>query len=436
MRWPWTKKDTPEPADTAVGADAPRREIVEAPVRLISEEYDLEGDDDDDETELDESALDDEAVTHAGHTHAAHAHAAHAVHPHEHTYGEPDENGLVRVARLEMIPNELAINVFLTEFESADGPLPAWLMSSEGLLGAGQKEVILGVRRREGETPEQFPQDPAALVFSMYQRARTGDRADVGATAALGGDQGLLGRPDFRGVIFTHPAGHGGDPGFLAEWLSLVIVTEEELKIAERFGHTRLLAKLGQRYTFFPTPPWTDRDRAPVFTAADLESSILAQPAPTISAYEGSVWMAGGTTGGASAQRSWTENTVHAQLPQRLAAMLQGAIPTLPPEAPLIFYTGIAPDVTRCLVYPPDGGSALTIGDARSDDPRVAGNFLALVRGQPETSVRTVEDGFAVFLDADDTATVFAALADGQPVHLDRGAADGLSISWIPAPGA
>ena len=91
--------------------------------------------------------------------------------------------------------------------------------------------------------------------------------------------------------------------------------------------------------------------------------------------------------------------------------------------------------MARCMVYPPDGDTALTIGDSRSADPRVAGNFLALVPGQPQTSVRTIEDGFAVFLGPADWLPVMTAIGDGQPVTLDAGASGGLSLTWIGAAG-
>ncbi len=429
MRWPWNKKDTPEepqtPSPAPRPAAPPAREDAE-PVRLVSDAYDLE----------DEPADDEAFDEHAGHDHAAHDHGDHdhGDHDHDHgapghvhDYGEPDENGLIRIARMEIVPNELAINVFLTQFDGPGGSVPAWLLASDGLLRAGQKEIMLGVAVREGETPDQFPQDPAALIFSMYQRAQAGERADVGATAALGGDQGLLGRADFKGVLFTHPAGHGGDPEFLAAWLSLVIVTETELQIAERFGHARLLSKLGQKYRFFPTPPYVDRDREPVFVPDDMQKSILAQPAPTVSAYDGGVWMPRVTTA------QWTQNTVYACLPPRLAPMLKDAIPGLPANAPLIFYAGIGADLARCMVFPPDGDTPLTIGDAGNDDPRVAGNFVALVPGQPQTSVRTVEDGFAVFLSADDWTAVMGALGEGRAVAVDGGAAGGFSLQWLSA---
>src|SRR5262249_7187261 len=130
----------------------------------------------------------------------------------------------------------------------------------------------------------------------IFDLASAGHYVDAGSRTVLSPEsKPLLGRPDFRGIVYTtaDPLTRAlvGEDGILA-----VVTTGQEIEIADQVGHSRLLSRRGQHERFFPTPPWTDRSRAAVLVEDDRLKSVLDQ-VPRVSAYRATAWilLSGGT---------------------------------------------------------------------------------------------------------------------------------------------
>ncbi|KAL1958179.1 hypothetical protein VTO42DRAFT_5034 [Malbranchea cinnamomea] len=159
------------------------------------------------------------------------------------------------------------------------GLIHCWTYISQGLITAGQKEVVFTVRRRvaiEGE--QDFPRDPLTWYEMLFSAAREGQivnefqRTDFRAPS-------FLDRQDVTWIVYAAKCPIDNVPAsyFPSDWLQAVPLLVTEAQVAEEFGVMRALSHLGCSQRWFPWPPWFDRDRTPCVTQSEMEGSIRSQ---------------------------------------------------------------------------------------------------------------------------------------------------------------
>ena len=191
------------------------------------------------------------------------------------------------VAVVDLVPGELVVNVFVHALNGPKGAVDCWSYVSDGLSTLGQKEIVITVQRRAGEARGAFPRDLLELYAIIHHFAGQGRLVDVGAATTLPPGEGLLGRGDFRGVLYAPPQVL---PGVRVKAPSLtgLIVTQGEVEVAQQLGVVRLMARLGKHYRYFPTAPWVDRDRPELCSPGTMEESLVAK-SPRLCLYAASV---------------------------------------------------------------------------------------------------------------------------------------------------
>jgi len=73
--------------------------------------------------------------------------------------------------RLDVIPGTLSMTVFDHEIQTLGRTIPCWTFVSDGLLGYGQKELVLTVARSPGEHPQAIAEEISTLLASLQPLA-------------------------------------------------------------------------------------------------------------------------------------------------------------------------------------------------------------------------------------------------------------------------
>lgn len=323
-------------------------------------------------------------------------------------------------AVIEVSPG-LEVTVTTHTIPHGNQQIPCWTYVTSGLARFGQQEMILSLRRREGDRPDFFPHDPLAYFKGIQEFAKRGEHFRAGNFSLFHNEAGFLGNCGPSGFLFLPPASLPGvklPPA--GEALLLVLLTADEAQVVPTFGTYRVLTRLAQATGMYPCPPWSDRDRPSVVTPADFEQSFLA-PLPLLPLPGSSVTHTSG------APVLW-------RVPLRLQPLLGQVAQSPPPgEAGFAFLTDPDPGVPALLVWQPgQQGIGRVPANASADSP-ISGGFLAL-KFSPEARDRGIicEDGFAFTLAESSWQSLRDALAAGQPFNLACGVAGelGLRLQW------
>ncbi len=340
-------------------------------------------------------------------------------------YGQANDDGAVALARIAVVPGRLTVAVYAHQAGSGEGRVPCWTFLSEGLWAKGQREVAISIRREPGRADDAFP--PGVLlsyyktVLGLADQGRIVGSGDFSILAPE--EQPLVAGTQFRAVMYLDPQGLPGiQPS--APYLTAILLTLDEGRAAKAFGVTRIMTRLGHLHRYFPTPPWTDRRRAPVVTAEAMAGSVL-QRIPL------------GRVAGAMVRREAAANEkdcgriVLRLRPQAAARVHQ--IASLG-QVPVAILTDPDPEVGAMLVWEPGKRDLTSIVAPGGDDRRLGGSFLALVPQAEEDGGGPVEDGFLVLLREASWKAVMQALDEGRDVAIaPTGQRLGLTISWLPA---
>ena len=74
----------------------------------------------------------------------------------------------------------LVMTAFAHDLPTAGPTLACWTFVTDGLVGYGQKELVLTVAHAPGEHPEAIAREIAAFLSAVQKYAARGRRVDVG----------------------------------------------------------------------------------------------------------------------------------------------------------------------------------------------------------------------------------------------------------------
>lgn len=335
----------------------------------------------------------------------------------------PPLDGAIAVVQLD--PGPLAVRIFSHVIKTMAGPLPCWTYVTDGLLALGHREISLTIKR-EPDEEERTIFRPVLEIFSLI-RAYAARKHFVNEGGYSGLDpakSGLL-RDDFRAILYTAPQPLDGVnvPG---PYLTAILLTSRELEVVNRFGHLRVSALLGEKYRFYPTAPWVDRQREEITSLEKMSEGILAKfpvnYCPGVSARMEAARGAGGD--------------VVLRLSRAVAKRILAGIEKLRPDSALILAMDLDPEADACFVWAPGAKEPKAISKPGGTGSRISGNFVVFVPEQERDRVRLVEDGFTVSLTNETWQKLKEAFASGDALQFDGGDDMGFAISWIEEPSA
>ena len=294
--------------------------------------------------------------------------------------------------------------------EHTIGEVPCWSYITDGLRSFGQKEMVFTLRRQAMTAPAA----PLSFFAKVLELARGGRLVDAGGHSAFGGN-GFLGRPSLRGLGYVHaqPLDHVDVP---ENALAAVGLIGGELELTQAYGPTRVLARLGRAYGYFPFPPWSDPDRPSV--ANELPSnSILSDVA----------WAAIAGT-----RLMLADNRVTLSLPIDALPRLRAAVASQAPDKAFVMLGEPAPDSDGWLVWHPGQTQPSAIAASNTAATRLGAGFVLFAPEQDSDGGQIIEDGFAFRLTDATWARVRDAIAAGASLAI-ASSNIGFALEWYAA---
>ncbi len=280
--------------------------------------------------------------------------------------------------RLDIVPSKVSARVWAHEARAGRHKAPCWTYISDGLWTLGQKEVIITLSREVEEKPTDFPRAPLKFFSHLHSFADAGASVDAGDVTQFEG-AGFLG---LDGIVYANPQPLEGVE-VPDKALAAVLVTEEELRVSQLFGATRVLAQLGRATGHYPYPVWSDRSRTGLNLDRMTEQSVLARiERKRIPGVRVRV----------------EANRIIASVAPESADELKSALDRAPTKVPLAIPTELDPVADGCLVWEPGRLEPTVVAPSGSRRRRLSGCFIALVPGQKEDVGEIVEDGMVVSL--------------------------------------
>jgi hypothetical protein len=314
-----------------------------------------------------------------------------------------------------VVAGKLTVRVYSHVLATQGGPLPVWTFVSDGLLAHHQREIRMTVKREPKESPADYPRELLELYRAVYDLAGQGRLVDVGGVTELG-NRGLIGRDDFRCLLYTPAQGFDGVP-VGAPSLTALIVTCNEAHAAARYGVLRTMARLGAVNRFYPTTPWADRTRKEVIGSDGNAGTILDHV--RMVSLDARLRLEDGA-----------HKLVFSLLPRAKAALDDLFAQT--PQGPVAMSLLLDPHADGCLVWQPAQARAAAITPPGSKGTALSAAFLVLNSGAQRDSSTMLEDGMAVQLGEASWRKVREALTHGTPLSLPLLEGGRFEIAWVP----
>jgi hypothetical protein len=140
----------------------------------------------------------------------------------------------------DLIPGRAVVRVFAHTLPTQRGPVACHSWVTNGLLGFGQREIVLTMVRHPNAGIEHAPQEPVQFLRTIAGFAQQGRLVDEGGITELG-PTGLFGRPSIRGLVYqtAWPMDGVVIPNGS---LHAVVLVGHEMETAKRYGSLRVLA--------------------------------------------------------------------------------------------------------------------------------------------------------------------------------------------------
>jgi hypothetical protein len=314
--------------------------------------------------------------------------------------------------QFDLVPEKLSARVHLHDIDAQDGAVPCWTYVTNGLEAHGQKELIFSLRRGLKENPDDFPEAPLSFFTQLYHLAEQGRLVDAGEITEMA-TPSFLGH---KGLLYAPPQSCQNIEG-LGAALAAILLTEEELTAVKEFGPTRVMARLGQAYSYYPCPPWSERGRPSLSFARSIQQSILAK-VPRL-------WMRGIRV------RLENDRIVLRLLPQ-LSERIRDRLDQISLNTPLALLTNLDPSAHGCLVWEAGQSQPAAITPPGSAGRHLCGCFMLFVPEQSEDGGKLIEDGFGMMLTDASWTAIRRALATGENVSVPA-TVGGMSfqLEWI-----
>lgn len=325
------------------------------------------------------------------------------------------------VRRGDLLPGRLAMSATEHRLSTAGGALECWSFVSDGLAALGQKELVFTFARQRDESIDPLAGQVGRLLITIHSLAAAGRIVEIGSFTEFG-ERRFLGERGPRGLAYLRAQPLEGVT-LPDRALAAIPLMGDEVETLKHFGMTRVAARLGERYRYYPWPPWWDRDRAVIAAVAGDDASVLRfTPHGVMQGLYVSVEGPGGTLGSHLSIRLLASS--RDLITQALDQFPTGSGATLVGEPD--------PGADALMVWRPGQTEPAVIGLAGSPTRRIAACFLMIVSEASSDSILVREDGVAVLLSNTSLSRVVEALRAARPFQARTENDWTLSVEWMP----
>jgi hypothetical protein len=327
----------------------------------------------------------------------------------------------------EVIHEELAVRVYAHDFPLGGRLLPCWSYVTDGMRRQGQKEFVLTLQRRPTDTIENYPEDPFRLFQSIHNLAIQGKKVDLNDFTQFRLPNGFLDQKGLVGIAYTKSEKILG-VNYAETPLAAILLTSEEAEILSSMGTYRILTMLGHRERYYPTPPWSNRDRKSVISKKDISKSMLSTM-PIANAPWASVrlHLSHALSDDSSSDSHHTpmpssEDRLILKMKQAGREFAKNILAQIPLAQSFAWIVSPAAEADSRLVWIPDGLEVEAIIPPESKGVCQTGGFIGFMPTEelPEGG-QLIEDGFVIWLRPDSMRRLREALMLGARYDLNTG---------------
>jgi hypothetical protein len=314
--------------------------------------------------------------------------------------------------KLELITKRLIVSVYQQNLLGKGSHIPCWIFVTEGMAAYKQKEFVLVLRLKKGESGKTFPKPPLQLFMFLYKAVAQKKRFHIGDVTRLG-EKGLMG---FKGLGYTFELLDTRGLKLPERYLSCILLTTEETMAAQASGFTRVLARLGYEMNRYPVNPWNDLERSSLRMQTVLKQSEF-RDLNAVSVKHSSVNLVGG-------------DRVVLILAPTAQGMVVEFIKQQAAQPRLGFITQLLPYHEGTLVWLPDKDLIEMNMQPDAEGKLIAGSFLVMTRGE-QTGASMMEEGFNMQFDPQSWQAFCNAIARKQNLTLAaQGGEMEFSLVW------
>jgi hypothetical protein len=302
--------------------------------------------------------------------------------------------------KLGIIPNRLAVSIYLHAVAVNGKSIPCWSYVSDGFLSLKQKEIVFTLQSQEGEDTAKFPTQPLQLFLLLYKYA-TQKPINAGEVIKLG-EKGLFG---FPALACTFPLVEIPNAPFSRPTLSTILLTKDEFLTAHTYGLTRVISRLGFEQKRYPCLAANVRGRKSINWQPMIQKSQLKN-IPRTSIKQGSVYMFGG-------------DQVVLNFPASVRVGLANGLKKHPANKSLCLLMQLQPKHEGCLVWFAENDSTEMHMKPNASGESIAGSFILLEPGQTKDGASIYEDGFVMDFTPENWQQFIGAVAAGQFLQIN-----------------
>lgn len=314
----------------------------------------------------------------------------------------------------EVVFEELSVRVFAHDFFQDAASFPCWSYVTDGMRRHGQKEFVFTLKRRGEEAVEDYPHDPLRLFASIYSLATQGKKVEINEFTQFKLPGGFLDCNDLVAVAYI-PSEKLPGVNYAENPLAAILFLRDEAELLPTLGSYRVLTRLGQAQSYYPTPPWSDRDRPRMLKKSEMGHSILGR-VPVAYVPWGRVRLV--------LAEGEANSTAGDKLTLRLNATathsLRDLLNQVPKHSPFAWILPPAEDADARLVWRPEmtGVEAIVPPDSRGAIQ--TGGYIAFIPNeeQPEGG-QIFEDGFVLTLRRQTMAKLREALTRAERLDIN-----------------
>lgn len=291
------------------------------------------------------------------------------------------------------LDESLQVEIHLHQLYLGDRDRYCWTYLTRGMKTHQQREMCLSLLVGDEDDIEDFPKTPIKMFQLLAERTRSGRKVVSGDSTRLG-QKGIFSFPS----LFYVPSIQYEDLPSVDEYLSLILVHQEEYDYARQYGLTRFLSRLGKFCSSFPYPTWNTPVRPSLFPSTARELSILSNASHVLADYSYAHQLG---------------SVLQLQLHQKDAGQVQKALTGLQQNQVAVINTAFSPRCDASLYWQEGQELPGAYAAPEATTGMLGGSFVSLGFSQlAELSIE--EDGFSVVFSESDWGSLCQAISNEE----------------------
>ena len=291
------------------------------------------------------------------------------------------------------LDESLKVEIHLHQLYLGDRERYCWTYLTRGMKTHQQREMCLSLLVGDEDNIEDFPKTPIKMFQLLAERTRSG-RVVVSGDSTRLGQKGIFGFPS----LFYVPSIGYEDLPSVDEYLSLILVHQEEYDYARQFGLARFLSRLGKHCSSFPYPTWNTPARPSLFPSTAREPSILSNASHVLADYSHAYQIG---------------SVLKLQLHQKDTDQIKKTLTGLQQNQVAVINTGVSPHCDASLYWQEGQEFPGAYAASEATTGMLGGSFVSLGIGL-RAGFSIKEDGFSVVFSGSDWGSFCQAISNEE----------------------